>query len=244
MDINGLQISAERLLSLIFPARCRLCGTATRPREHLCPDCLDDLPWLNNSCVRCSLPLPVAAGDTLCGQCQQHPPDFDSTLALFHYQPPLDYLIKRLKFSSELAICPFFSRLLAERIGRSMTPLPDLILPVPLHYTRLRERGFNQSTELARRLGHALGIRVDYRLCLRTRSTQPQSLLPRAERGKNIRGAFKVRKILPATHIAIVDDVMTSGHTSCELAATLKQAGATQVEVWVIARAGNNSHAR
>ncbi len=239
MDINGLQINAGQLLSLIFPACCRLCGSAVRPREQLCPQCMEDLPWLENSCSRCALPLPAGAGDSPCGRCQQHPPGFDHTLALFHYQPPLDYLIKRLKFNSELAICPFLSRLLAQRIQSSTAPLPDLLLPVPLHYSRLRERGFNQSTELARRLGRALDIRVDYRLCMRTRSTLPQSLLPRAERGKNMRGAFKVRKTLAAMHIAIIDDVMTTGHTSSELAHNLKQAGAGQVDVWVLARAGS-----
>jgi ComF family protein len=244
MDINGLQVSAERLLSLVFPASCRLCCSTVRPREQLCPRCRDELPWLENGCTRCSLPLPAGVPGALCGRCQQHPPGFDHTLALFHYQPPLDYLIKRLKFSSELAICPFFSGLLLERIVRSPAPLPDLLLPVPLHYTRLRERGFNQSTELARRLGRALGIRVDYRLCLRTRSTLPQSLLPRAERGKNMRGAFKVRKTPAASHIAIIDDVMTTGHTGSELARTLKRAGAKQVDVWVLARAGGQSPGR
>ncbi len=239
MKINGLQVSVEQLLSLIFPAHCRLCGTAVAACEQLCPHCLNDLPWLNYGCIRCSLPLPAAAVGSLCGRCQQHPPGFDQTLALFHYQPPFDYLVKRLKFSSELAISPFFSRLLAERIGGSLTSLPDLILPVPLHYARLRERGFNQSTELARHLGHALGIRVDYRLCIRTRRTLPQSLLPRAERAKNMRGAFMVRKTLAASHIAIIDDVMTTGHTSSELARTLKRAGAKQVDVWVLARAGS-----
>lgn len=238
MDINGLQITAERLLSLIFPACCRLCRTPVRPQQHLCPECLDELPWLNSSCARCSLPLPAPSGKVLCGRCQQQPPDFDNTEALFHYQPPIDYLLKRLKFSGELAICPFFSRLLTEHIGKRLTPLPDLILPVPLHHARLRERGFNQSTELARRLGQALDIRVDYRLCKRTRSTHPQSLLPRAERGKNMRGAFKTRRTPAPAHIAIVDDVMTTGHTGCELARTLKRAGAEQVEVWVVARAG------
>ena len=244
MDINGLQITTERLLSLIFPACCRLCGTAVRPREHLCPACMEELPWLKNSCPRCSLPLPAVAADTLCGRCQQQPPDFDNTLALFHYQPPVDYLLKRLKFSSELALCPFFSRLLTERIDTRAGPLPDLILPVPLHNTRLRERGFNQSTELARRLGHALDIPVDYRLCSRTRSTHPQSLLPRAERRRNMHGAFKVRRTPAAVHIAIVDDVMTTGHTSGELARTLKQAGAKRVDVWVIARAGYEGTSR
>jgi ComF family protein len=238
MDINGLQISAERLLSLLFPGRCRLCGTAVQPQQNLCPECLDDLPWLSSNCVRCSLPLAATSGDLLCGRCQKQAPDFDRTLAAFHYQPPIDYLIKRLKFSGELALCPFFSRLLAERISSQAGPLPDLILPVPLHHRRLRKRGFNQSTELARRLGRSLDIHVDNRLCTRTRSTHPQSLLPRAERRQNMSGAFRVNRVLAASRVAIVDDVMTTGLTCCELARTLKQAGAEHVEVWVVARAG------
>ena len=237
MDINGLQITAERLLSLVFPTCCRLCGTPVRSQWRLCPACLDDLPWLGNACDRCSLPLPSIPGSILCGRCQQQPPGFDRALALFHYEPPVDYLIKRLKFSGELALCPLFSSLLAQRIHGRLAPLPDLIVPVPLHYTRLRERGFNQSTELARRLGQILDVRVDHRLCKRTRRTHPQSLLPRAERGKNLRGAFEVRGTSVAPHIAVVDDVMTTGHTGDELARTLKRMGAEQVETWVIARA-------
>ena len=238
MDINGLQITAGWLLPLLFPGRCRLCGTGVPPQQNLCQPCLDDLPWLNSGCVCCSLPLPAASENLLCGRCQQQAPDFDRTLAAFHYQPPIDYLVKRLKFSGELALCPFFSRLLAERISAQAGPLPDLILPVPLHHTRLRKRGFNQSTELARRLGRSLDIPVDQRLCTRTRSTRPQSLLPLAERRNNIGGAFRVNRALAASRIAIVDDVMTTGLTCCELARTLKQAGAAHVEVWVVARAG------
>ena len=238
MDINGLQISAQWLLSLLFPGRCRLCGTAVQPQQNLCRQCLEDLPWLNSGCIRCSLPLPASSGDLLCGRCQQQAPDFDHTLAAFHYQPPIDYLIKRLKFSGELALCPFFSRLLAEQVSAQAGPLPDLILPVPLHHTRLRERGFNQSTELARRLGRSLDIQVDNRLCTRTRSTHPQSLLSGAERRKNICGAFRVNRVLAASRVAIVDDVMTTGLTCCELARMLKLAGAEHVEVWVVARAG------
>ena len=238
MDINGLQISAAGLLSLLFPGRCRLCGTAVQPPQRLCPECLEDLPWLNSGCVRCGLPLPATSGGLLCGRCQQQAPGFDRTLAAFHYQPPIDYLVKRLKFSGELALCPFFSHLLAERVSAQAAPLPDLILPVPLHHTRLHERGFNQSTELARRLGRSLDIQVDNRLCTRTRSTHPQSLLPRAGRRKNMRGAFRVNRLPAASRVAIIDDVMTTGLTCCELARTLKQAGAEHVEVWVVARAG------
>ena len=112
------------------------------------------------------------------------------------------------------------------------------MIPVPLHRARLRERGFNQATELARRLDRTLGIRHEPRLCTRHRNTPPQSLLPATARRLNLRNAFSVRGTLPAAHVAIIDDVMTSGHTSDELARTLKRAGADYVEVWVIARAG------
>jgi len=107
-----------------------------------------------------------------------------------------------------------------------------------LHRTRLRERGFNQATELARRLGRELNISTGLRCCQRHRNTQPQSLLPPTARRINLRNAFSVRNIPRARHVAIVDDVMTTGHTSNELARVLKQSGVEQVEVWVIARAG------
>ena len=109
---------------------------------------------------------------------------------------------------------------------------------MPLHQIRLRERGFNQATELARRVGRELGIRSDHRLCTRNRDTRPQSLLSPNARRLNLRNAFSVRHKQVAGHIAIIDDVMTTGQTSNELARVLRQAGAEKIEVWVIARAG------
>lgn len=176
---------------------------------------------------------------TRCGHCQQRPPAFDSTTALFHYHPPVDYLLKRLKFASELAIAPLLARLLAERIATRNASLPDLLVAVPLHRTRLRERGFNQASLLALQLGTRLGIPVAPRLCTRRRATQPQSLLSTTARRLNLRRAFAIQDNVPAAHIAIVDDVMTTGHTAGELARTLKQAGAQHIEVWVIARAAH-----
>jgi ComF family protein len=227
------------LLRLLFPGQCRLCGIATRNALQLCPDCRHELPWLETACHRCGQPLPARQEDTTCGRCQHQPPAFDITRALFHYRPPIDYLVKRLKFSDELAIGRLFACLLAEQLAARQTRMPELLLPVPLHRTRRRERGFNQATELARHLGRELGIPVNQRLCRRHRHTQPQSLLPIAARRKNLRRAFSISGKLPATHVAIVDDVMTTGHTAGELARVLKQAGADIVEVWVIARAGS-----
>ena len=158
-----------------------------------------------------------SGGDTrLCGACQKHPPDFDAATALLHYRAPADYLIQRLKFSGELAVAPLLADLLAEKIAARTTPLPDCLIPVPLHRARLQERGFNQATELARRLGRRLAVPVEHRLCHRTRHTRPQSLTPTGLRRRNLRGAFSVTGELPVNaHVAIVDDVMTSMCVFC-----------------------------
>jgi len=227
------------LQALLFPVHCRLCGARAETGTSLCAGCLDDLPWLESACPVCASPVAGRQCAGPCGRCQQRAPAFDGTTALFHYAPPVDYLIQRLKFSGELAIAPLLSGLLEQHIRHRATPLPGLVLPVPLHRSRLRERGYNQATELARRLGRSLGIPVDYRLCKRCRKTATQSLLPAGERRRNLRNAFSVTRMLQERHVAVVDDVMTSGHTVNELARTLKRAGAERVEVWVIARAGN-----
>ena len=166
----------EWLSLILFPSQCRLCGVTTGTALKLCPRCLADSPWIRHACQQCSAPLPVHADDSHCGHCQKRPPAFDATTALFHYRPPVDYLIKQLKFANELAIIPLLSALLSARLTTRAAPLPSLLVPVPLHQIRLRERGFNQATELARRVGRELGIRSDHRLCTRNRDTRPQSL--------------------------------------------------------------------
>jgi ComF family protein len=226
------------LQTRLFPLHCRLCTAAVSSGYGLCTACREELPWLGTHCARCACPLPATRHDLPCGRCQRRPPAFDATTALFHYRPPVDHLIRRLKFSHELGLSPLLAGLLAQRLATRTAPLPGLLIPVPLHRTRLRERGFNQATELARCLGRTLGIAHDQRLCTRQRNTRPQSLLPATARRLNLRNAFAVTGALPAAHVAIIDDVMTSGHTGDELARTLKRCGAHYVELWVIARAG------
>jgi len=226
--------------TLLFPPRCRLCGAAPSADTALCRSCLADLPWLESGCPRCARPLPVGDDSRLCGACQKHPPDFDAATALLHYRAPADYLIQRLKFSGELAVTPMLADLLAEKIAARTPSLPDFLIPVPLHRVRLQERGFNQATELARRLGRCLAVPVEHRLCHRTRHTRPQSLTPTGLRRRNLRGAFSVNGELPASaHVAIIDDVMTTGHTAAELARVLRRAGVAHVEVWIVARSGH-----
>lgn len=227
------------LQSLLFPVHCRLCAGRTGTTVSLCADCSTDLPWLGSACRQCGGSVPGADSLLLCGACQRRPPHFDATTALLHYRPPVDYLVQRLKFSGELAIAPLLSGLLAKQVSSPGTTLPDVLVPVPLHPSRLRERGFNQATEIARLLGRRLQLTVNHRLCRRTRNTDAQSLLPVKIRHWNVRNAFAVTERIPARHVAIIDDVMTTGHTVNELARVLKRAGAKRVDVWVIARAGH-----
>jgi ComF family protein len=239
MVSNGLQLR-RWLGTLLFSSRCRLCGSAPSADAALCRSCLDDLPWLGGCCCRCARPLPTGIDSLLCGECLKRSPGFDAATALLHYRAPVDYLIQQLKFSGELAIAPLLADLLAEKIEARTTPLPDCLIPVPLHRARLQERGFNQATELARRLGRRLALPVDHRRCRRDRYTRPQSLTPTGLRRRNLRGAFSMTGELPVdAHVAIIDDVMTTGHTAEELTRVLRRAGAACVEVWIVARSGH-----
>lgn len=225
-----------QLLDSLFPPACRLCGARTGAGPALCTGCRHDLPRLIHACRQCARPLSGEAPQC-CGRCQHQPPPFDRATALFHYQPPLDFLLKRLKFARDPGMGPLLAGLLARELRGRTAPLPGLLVPMPLHPTRLRERGYNQAVEIARPLGRALGIPLDHGLCRRTRRTEAQSLLGTTARRLNVRNAFAVTGSAPVAHVAIVDDVMTTGCTASELARVLKRAGAGNVEVWVIARA-------
>lgn len=234
--VSWFTSAGNRLLNRLFPPHCRLCGAASHTPRPLCEPCATELPWLLRGCPQCAHPITDDGPPVRCGRCQRQTPAFDATEALFHYRPPVDYLVKRLKFSGELALGPLLGELLAVHIGRRTGPLPQQLIPVPLHPARQRERGFNQAAELARCVGRRLRIPLARHLCERRRNTGPQSLLPLNARRLNLRDAFVARGPC-AAHVAIVDDVMTTGHTANELARVLRQAGAKRIEVWVIARA-------
>ena len=227
----------DRLLNALFSPTCRLCGDAATGTGVLCTNCLAELPRAGPGCPHCARPLPGMESDRPCGHCQRRPPAFDRTTALYRYRPPLDFLLKRLKYSSDLGLPPLFAGQLASHLLARHDNLPQLLVPVPLHPARQRERGYNQAIEIARPLGKALNIPVDRGLCRRTRRTDAQALLAPTARRLNMRNAFAVDGQPVADHLAIVDDVMTTGCTAGELARVLKRAGAGTVEVWVIARA-------
>lgn len=224
----------SRDLSYLLPAYCVLCGDTGEGERDLCRCCAAALPRNARPCMQCGVSL--ATGEAaICGKCLRKPPAFDRVLSPLRYAPPVDNLIKLLKFQRRLAAARLLGQLLADHVEAAGSDA-DLLVPVPLHPQRLRERGFNQARELARPLSQRLGIAVGEAVSWRQRNTASQSALPASARASNVRGAFRVKGPLPP-RVAIVDDVMTTGHTVDALARALKRAGARQVEVWVAARA-------
>jgi ComF family protein len=215
--------------SLLFGGSCYLCRGAAR--GVLCERCDADLPRLGKECCpRCALTSP---GGAVCGRCLTQPPDYDATTAALAYGFPADALVQALKFRGELALAPLLGDLLARRVSSRDA---DCIVPVPLSSERLRSRGYNQALEIARSVAEATGIRLTPDACQRSRDTSVQMELPLEERAKNVRGAFECPRLVEGATIAVLDDVMTTGATLNELAATLKRAGAARVVNWVVAR--------
>lgn len=206
------------------------------PGTDLCPACTAGLPWNAPACPCCAVPLPGAPTPAPpCGTCQRRAPPLDATHAAFVYRAPLDRLLPRFKFHRDLAA----GRLLADAMAMRFAalPRPAALLPVPLHQGRLRRRGYDQALELARPLARALGLPLLDTALVRTRATAPQSELDAGARRCNLRDAFAVRigARLP-THVALVDDVMTTGATLHAAARSLRRAGVTRIEAWVCAR--------
>ncbi len=184
-----------------------------------------------NLCPRCAIPTP---NGEMCGRCQAKAPHYDATIAAFSYAFPVDKLVQSFKYGHRLALGAYFGRhlaLLADGVRA------DLIVPLPLHPLRLRERGFNQALELARPVAKALGVAVDARGCLRHRQTAAQADLPWRERARNVRGAFHCRTDFSGKRLLLIDDVMTTGASLDELARTVKLHGASHVSLLVVARA-------
>jgi ComF family protein len=172
--------------------------------------------------------------DQWCGDCLEDPPGFDEVVTAFDYRFPIDRLIRRFKFSADLATGAYLGDALTRAVAAA--PAPDMLLASPASSARLRERGFNPALLLARRIGSGLGIAIDSGIVAKIRHTPPQTGLDQAARQRNLRGAFAVRCRLDGLHVAVVDDVLTTGATLSALAGVLKDAGAARVSGWVAAR--------
>lgn len=213
---------------------CLLCGLPVDMHKQLCRGCTTDLPWANQGCLRCAQPL---ASGSVCGRCLISPPPYQRTVATFDYRYPMDGLIKQLKYGAKIDLAVLLGALMSTKLQTCVPDAPQCVIPVPLHPKRLMKRGFNQSLELARTVSRASGIRVDPWCVKRALDTPPQASLPASARRNNVRGAFSIRRHLNYTHVAIIDDVITSAWTAHELTKLLISTGVERIDVWVCCRA-------
>ncbi len=222
-------LAADLLRARLLPQDCRLCGLPSGD-ALLCAGCRNELPHLSPAhCPVCALPLPAAQ---VCGRCLRHPPAFDATLAVWAYADPADSLIHALKFRDQLPLAGWF----AEELQALGLPPCDLLLAMPLHPHRLAARGFNQSVEIARVLARRADLSFAAFGLERLHDTPPQRGLAWSQRRRNVRGAFAVSTDVAGRHVAVVDDVLTTGASLHEVARTLKTAGALTVTNLVLAR--------
>lgn len=216
------------------PKLCALCGILPCSDSMICQDCLVNLPWITHACQHCANPINSGYLDSfICPQCQQKPPPFDHVIAPFEYRFPIDQLIQLAKFNGQAHYLKPLTELLSLRLQSE--PLPDLIIPVPLHKQRLQERQYNQAALVAKQLARALAIPFTNKLLIKTENTRHQAELNRKARRQNLRNSFQCVGSPPPS-VAVIDDVMTTGTTAAEISRVLKQAGCQQVYIWVIAR--------
>jgi ComF family protein len=232
----------EMLLDQLAPCACQLCAQASDRGLALCDPCLQSLASNSRACPHCALPCVVDSA-LPCGQCQQRPPAFSSATVPYLYVHPLDGFIKQLKFSAGLHQLPVLAELMSGPVARALHlhGRPDKVVPVPLHWRRQWRRGFNQASQLALQLCRhpllqAWSLQVDDRLCTRRRATAAQHGLERSQRQLNIARAFVCSAGVSGLHLAIVDDVMTTGATVEALAREFLRQGASRVDVWCCAR--------
>jgi ComF family protein len=224
------------LLNQILPYRCVSCNQRSDQSRDLCSDCEIGLPWIISGCRCCGITLERMTESGLCGDCILTDKPFDQTIAIFRYTTPFDQWVSALKFGKNLLYARLLGELMADAIAKrtldQTIELPECLIPVPLYEKRYLERSFNQAYEIGLILHQQLGIEVKKDLCIRIKDTQPQSNLSQELRDQNMRNAFQIVQPIPYSHVAILDDVITTTNTVSELAKLLKASGVKRVDVW------------
>lgn len=231
---------------------CYLCGCSvvsskTEPKQRapiICEDCHRQLPLSGSACNTCGLPLSLSltnnknTDQVICGECLKNSPPYNLTISGFHYEAPINEFVTQLKFSSQFQLLPVLCDYLIDKIEQHYgdSALPSAIVAVPLHSKKLIQRGFNQSQLIVDRIAKVLDLTIITKGVYRTKMTNAQSGLDSVERKGNMKNAFQIECKLPE-HIAIVDDVVTTGMTVSELANQARLHGAKKIDIWCLARA-------
>ncbi|ARU92368.1 DNA utilization protein GntX [Tatumella citrea] len=224
---------------LTMKSYCWLCHLPLAlPATGICSCCQRRLPCLPALCLRCG--LPAAPGTAECGRCLQKPPPWQHLVCAGDYQPPLSRLLHKFKFSGHTALSVMLARLILlswlKQHRENGLHKPDILLCSPLHKQRLRQRGFNQSALLAQPLARWLGCEFSPEALQRIRKTAVQHQLNISQRKQNLHNAFCLEKSLAGRHVALVDDVVTSGSTAGEISRLLTQSAVADIQVWCLCR--------
>lgn len=238
----------------LLPSRCSMCsGELETANQCICDACVSELPWLDSQCQQCAVPL---TSDTLCPDCQSTPPAYHRCISAFTYQTPIDNIILRLKNDPYASEIKQLTALLAERIIHSYKQaakaIPQLVIPMPLHWRKMAQRGFNQSQIIGNLLSnyflyqHKTSIKIHSDICQRIGNSQAQHTLDKKQRARSVKNAFSVSAqtdhSVKGKTVAVLDDVVTTGATANAIASALLKAGAKQVDIWCLARTSwNNS---
>lgn len=218
---------------------CLLCDEAADAALAICTSCEAELPWLGGHCQVCALPLPSQG--LVCGACLKKPPSFSKVEVPWRYAFPIDSLITRFKHQAKWPLGRLLGELLSQHLQHAFDeglPRPDLLLPVPLADRRQRQRGFNQAGLLTEWLSTNLQLPLQAHWLQRVIDTPAQQQLDASTRKRNLRKAFALApdSSVSGRHVALVDDVLTTGATAESLARLLKKAGAARVDVYCLAR--------
>lgn len=227
---------AEAVMGLLFPRRCPVCGKIVVPKGDLiCPDCLEKLSAAKPPlCLKCGKEI-ADERQEYCQDCRRHPRSFQRGIALLNYNETASLSMSRIKYTGRLEYLDFYAKAMAEKLGPDIMRMKaQALVPVPIHPSRLRERGFNQAAELAWRLGELLDLPVDDRLLIRIKKTARQKDLNPSQRLANLQQAFMVEEkrakegSLPRS-VILVDDIYTTGSTIEACTRVLKHAGVKDV---------------
>ncbi len=229
------------ILDCLFPRRCPVCGEIVEPAGRLiCPSCLFRLsPVKNPTCKKCGKEI-ASAQEEYCADCQRRRHSFEYGLALLNYIEYARRSLSQVKYKNKREYLDFYGAAMVARFGKTLSRIrPDALVPVPIHSSRRRIRGFNQAEVLAESLGNQLGIPVCPEFLIRSRRTQPQKELTPAERLKNLSRAFQAGPIPPGIRsVVLVDDIYTTGSTAEACTRILKSVGVERVYVLVICIVG------
>lgn len=231
--------------NLLFQPSCLLCGNVTHTTRSICQACADNLPANDFHCRICSASFgidntnmssgPVCPTSLTCPTCQKRPPSYSSSFVPYLYKDRMCDLVQQFKFHHNLTAGKALCQLFVDKLT-SCKELPDVLIPVPLHPYRMRQRGFNQSGWLATEIAKSTGISVDHSAIRRRQNTEAQHRISRQKRMQNLRKAFSSTRPVDEKHIAIIDDVMTTGATAEAISKVIKQSSDTRIDIWAIAR--------